>query len=158
MHFKQTKNYGCGVYSISNSLQLDDFITNKKLTLSKNGNNVGQLNKWLSNYGIKCFVSCIAYNNEEIVKIFDLKPIFITENIIEWVPFFITIKSNEKRSHMIGCRYMNDGRIIAHDSMKEKEDVYDNFNEFKEKYESKVVAFELLRNYQNEAIFMKLNN
>lgn len=158
MHLKQKENYGCGVYSIANALQCEDFATDEKLELSINGNNVGQLSIWLHEYTIQCFLSCVIYNNGRIIDIFDLKPIFIEDCENQWVPFFITIKTNSEMNHRIGCRYMKDGKIVVHDSLYENEFVYDCFDSFKKAYHSKVIAYDVLRNYKNEAIFMKLNN
>ena len=93
MHLRQKENYGCGVYSIANALQCEDFVTNEKLELSINGNNVGQLGAWLYEYRIQCFLSCVIYNNEEVIDIFDLNPTFIEDCENQWVPFFITIKT-----------------------------------------------------------------
>ena len=157
MHLKQKENYGCGVYSISNALQCEDFVTEERLELSINGNNIGQLSSWLHEYKIQGFLSCVIYNNEEVIDIFDLKPTFIDDAYIQWVPFFITIKSNSERNHRIGCRYMKDGNIIVHDSLYEKEFVYDCFDSFKKAYHSKIIAYDVLRNYQNEPICMKSN-
>ena len=158
MHLKQKENYGCGVYSIANALQYEDFITDEKLQLSTNGNNVGQLSNWLHESAIQGFLSCVIYNNDEVIDIFDLKPTFIEDCENQWVPFFITIKTNSEMNHRIGCRYMKDGKIVVHDSLYENEFVYDCFDSFEKAYHSKVIAYDVLRNYKNEAIFMKLNN
>lgn len=158
MHLRQKENYGCGVYSIANALQCEDFVTNEKLELSINGNNVGQLGAWLYEYRIQCFLSCVIYNNEEVIDIFDLNPTFIEDCENQWVPFFIIIKTNGEMNHRIGCRYMKNGSIVVHDSLYETEFVYDCFDCFEKAYYGKIIAYDVLRNYQNEPIFIKLNN
>ena len=113
-HFIQKESYGCGLYSIANALQDQSLILESRLDKSKNGNNVGQLSVWLQEDSYSCWVNVVKYNNEKKIKLFDLKPKFEEENI-SWIPFFIVIKNKKaKRSHMIGCRYMKDNKIIAH--------------------------------------------
>lgn len=156
MHLKQKNSWGCGVYSLANALQLESFVNPNRIRLSKNGNFIGQLNRWLLKSKIKCWLSTIQYNNSEIIDIVDPLPSFEKNNVESWLPLFIIIKGAIKY-HMIGCRYLRDGKIIVHDSLKENYDEYNSFNEFKEYYKNSIISFELLMNYEeNKPVFMNI--
>ena len=148
MHLKQKDSYGCGVYSIANATQNGSFITNKKIKLSKNGNNIGQLNRWLLKFEIKCWISEICYNNGNIIKMFDLSPQLPLQNDKCWMPFLIVTKGI-KKDHMIGCRYLSNGKIIVHDSTKDHQTEYLDFDEFNSVYADVVISFEMLCDYTN---------
>ena len=152
-HYKQEHGYCCGIYSIANALQNDKIINEENILLSKNGNNQLQLNKMLIDLGYDWGLSYISYNNEKIIEIFDLEPKFEKDTL--WIPFFIVIQSTMDKNHMIGCRYMKDGSIIVHDSLRDNPDLYDNFNDFKNKYDGMILSYELLRNFENKLIIMK---
>lgn len=147
MHYKQQKNYGCGLYAIANVLQNDAIITHERLEASKKGNNIGQLNRWLEQSGYELWISVIQYNNEKPIYICDFEIDFSIDESVVWHPFFITIKSTHKKNHMLGCRYMRNGNIIVHDSLKDEEDIFDSFQDFREYYDGKILSFEHFCNY-----------
>ena len=76
MHLKQENKYGCGLYAIANALQYKQIRTEERIELSKEGNNIGQLNKWLIEDNLDVWVSVLKYDFENIIEIFDLKAKF----------------------------------------------------------------------------------
>ena len=61
--FKQENSYGCGLYALANIFQDKSIITQTRLIESKNGNNTGQLNKWLLEYGQELYLEPLYFNN-----------------------------------------------------------------------------------------------
>jgi len=153
-HFKQEFGYGCGLYAIANALQDKSIITENRIAWSENGNNVGQLNRWLEQSDYDCWIGVIRYNNQEPIEIFDLVPDFDSDGRILWFPFLVVITSSQEKNHMLGCRYMRDNSIIVHDSLMEKELCFKNFREFAEEFEGRFLSFECLYSLENKAIFI----
>ena len=89
MHLKQENKYGCGLYAIANALQYKQIITEERIELSKEGNNIGQLNKWLIEDNLDVWVSVLKYDFENIIEIFDLKPKFDKFEQSESMSFYI---------------------------------------------------------------------
>lgn len=158
MHLEQKSWYGCGVHSIANALQSESFVNRKRIELSKNGNNIGQLNRWLLKHHIKCWISTIIYNNGDLINLFDLEPKFITENNNQWYPFVIVVKSTSTINHMIGCRYMKSMEIISHDSLREEPIIFKNFNDFNDYYKEKIISLDVFFDYNNDPIFMQIKD
>lgn len=153
MHLKQENKYGCGLYAIVNALQqCDSLINEERLELSKEGNNIGLLNKWLIECGLDIWIWVVKYDYENKIDIFDLNPNFEKDKESLWLPFMIVIKSSENRNHAIGCRYMRDGSIIAHDSLLDEEIIFPNFNAFKEYYNNKVLSYECFCNFEGKVL------
>lgn len=145
-HFKQPGNYGCGLYSLANVIQDDRVINEQRMADSVEGNNPGQLTQWLCESGLKAYIQTISYNNGEVISISDINPLFLGEyEDVLWYPFFITVKSSKEKTHMIGCRYMQNGSIIVHDSLMDAPIAFCSFNKFESAYKGQVVAFEMLR-------------
>lgn len=157
MQYKQQSNYGCGLYAIANVLQDNAIITNGRLDSSKDGNNIGQLNRWLDQSGYGLWISVIQYDNEKVIDITHFNIDFSINETVVWHPFFITIKSTSNLNHMLGCRYMRDKTIVVHDSLKDEEDVFENFEEFKNHYEGRVLSFEHFCNYDGKVASMVRN-
>ena len=158
MHLEQKSWYGCGVHSVANALQSESFVNRKRIELSKNGNNIGQLNRWLLKHYIKCWISTIIYNNGDLINLLDLEPKFIADNDNQWYPFLITVKSTNRINHMIGCRYMKSMEIISHDSLCEEPIIFKNFNDFNDYYKEKIISLDVFVNYNNDPIFMQIKN
>ncbi|MDH6308092.1 hypothetical protein M2451_002611 [Dysgonomonas sp. PFB1-18] len=152
MHYKQEYNYGCGLYTIANVLQDGEIITPRNIEASKNGNNLGQLNKWLWERDYDIWIGMLRYNNQEPIEIFDLKPDFEADERVLWYPFMIVVISTSNRNHMIGCRYMRDRSIIVHDSLQDTEMVFKSFDLFEEHYKGRVLSFECFYTLKNETV------
>ncbi|NDV81303.1 hypothetical protein [Bacteroides sp. 51] len=154
MHYKQENKYGCGLYSVANALQENHIITENRIEWSKDGNNIGQLNRWLEQSDYDFFIQMIVYNNNNPIEIFDLEPVFGEKEIEMWMPFFLVIKSTEKKNHMIACRYMRNRSIIVHDSNEDSEIIFPDFNSFNEHYKGEILSYECFYNFKNEPIFI----
>lgn len=151
-HFRQENGYGCGLYSIANALQDDEIITPRNIEASKKGNNLGQLNMWLWERDYGFWIGMLRYNNNEPIEIFDLKPDFVSNDRVLWYPFMIVIKSTEEKNHMIGCRYMRDGKIIVHDSLSNIAIEFPDFTEFEKNYKGRILSYEILYTLSNEPV------
>ena len=151
-HYKQKGGYGCGLYSVANALQDESFITPERIEMSKKGNNIGQLNKWLFEDKRDYYIAMLCYNNNNPVDIFDLEPKFENNPSILYYPFFIVIKSTERKNHMIGCGYMRDMSIEVHDSLLNKGITYKDFNSFKKHYDGQILSYEMIHTFSNEPI------
>lgn len=151
-HYKQENGYGCGLYSVANALQDDRILSATRLGLSKNGNNIGQINKWFVELEYDFWLSVLKYDNDNPIEIFDLKPDFEVDKNVLWIPFFIVIKSTKEKNHMLGCRYMRNGTIIVHDSLRDHETTFECFDALKEYYSGRILSYECLRDYDNQVI------
>ena len=157
MHLKQENKYGCGLYAIANALQYKQIITEERIELSKEGNNIGQLNKWLIEDNLDVWVSVLKYDFENIIEIFDLKPKFDKfeqSESISFVPFMIVIRSTNYKNHALGCRYMKNGNIIVHDSLLDSEIIFQDFDTFRNFY-PEVVSYEYFCNFEGKVISVK---
>lgn len=62
MKYRQNQPYGCGLYAVANALDLDDFVTEERLEISKGGNNTGQLSRWLQQDGHPYYIDVLYWN------------------------------------------------------------------------------------------------
>lgn len=157
MHLKQENKYGCGLYAIANALQYKQIITEERIELSKEGNNIGQLNKWLIEDDLDIWVSVLKYDFENIIEIFDLKPKFDKfeqSESISFVPFMIVIRSTNYKNHALGCRYMKNDNIIVHDSLLDSEIIFQDFDTFRNFY-PEVVSYEYFCSFKGKVISIK---
>ena len=157
MHYKQESNYGCGLYSLANVLQDNEILTPRNIEASKDGNNLGQLNKWLWERDYDIWIGMLRYDNQNPIEIFDLKPDFDVDKQALWFPFMIVTTSTPSRNHMLGCRYMRDMSIIVHDSLLDKEIVFENFDLFEKHYKGRVLSYECFYTMKNETVVI-INN
>lgn len=142
-HYQQENGYGCGLYAVANMLQDKSLITQERLNKSKIGNNIGQLNKWLIDSGYDIYIEVLQYNKGELIDIYDLSP---KGNSLLWLPFCIVVETSCGRNHMIGCKYMENGTIVVHDSLKETYDIYTSFELFKAAYPC-IISYEMLMDF-----------
>ena len=119
--FKQSKNYGCGLYALANLFQSESIINKRRLTESKNGNNIFQMNKWLSKdlgYTLEPLYAHLDSNS------FPLPPKgtnFATENDGDSVPLLIdTSNTQDGRKHVVAALADNKGNVVIIDSLKEE--------------------------------------
>lgn len=121
---RQTTPYGCGMYAVANTLYLNEFVTEERLNSSKNGNNIGQLSKWLQEDGYNIYIDVFYYNRFETnapEDFFSLVPINNDITISTKLLVLLEVKLSENSlSHLIGCEVDEFGKCIIFDSLKEE--------------------------------------
>jgi hypothetical protein len=155
MVLKQEHGYGCGLYSVANALCLPDFVTQDRLEKSKNGNNVGQLTKWLNDDGHNIFIDTLKYTG----KLISLpKMEWKLDETAVYFPMLISKQATRKVSHMIALKCYPEGiakkaPIEVYDSLLNEPFWLESWNELKKKY-SKVYGLFCFRDFENREIFM----
>ena len=124
---KQEKAYGCGVFAIANACNLPIFITEERLEISKNGNNIGQLSKWLQQHGYDWFLDPIFFTHEEnhgspeVIKQLSVSK-HVNDQTVLAFPLLLSLKKTENSlTHMIAIDLIPTGDLMIFDSLKEKE-------------------------------------
>jgi hypothetical protein len=106
------------MYSVANALNLDKFVTPKRLEESKNGNTIYQLNKWLDedglNYNIECMYHTVFTNpdTKHGVKIpheCEIK----SDSSSKVIPILLNVqKTKESRTHLIAALLTHNGLVL----------------------------------------------
>lgn len=149
----QENGYGCGMYSVANVLNLENFITGERLELSKTGNNIGQLTNWLFQDGHSFCIDTLKYTGKLIsLPKIDLK---FESNVLYW-PALISIQATKEKNHMIGIKVHNGGRsgqtIEVCDSLLDEPFYLYDWAELKYRY-PKVYGLFSFRDFYNKDIF-----
>lgn len=120
MKHKQTKPYGCGLYSVANALNLDNFITEERLEISKKGNNIGQLSKWLQDDGHNFYIEILYYNHTG-KKLPNSALGYIPKgDSVVLLPIMINVRFSENGlNHMVGGKIDKEGNLYLYDSLKQ---------------------------------------
>ena len=116
---KQKRGYGCGLYAVSNALNLDNFITDDRLEKSKRGNVLGQLSKWMQDDGNPFCIDSLYYNHEGKRlpnSALHYKPI---DNPLLPVLINVQFSDNGKR-HLIGGKIDRENNLYLYDSLKRR--------------------------------------
>lgn len=122
---KQCKPYGCGVYSVANSLGLKEFVTDDRIELSRNGNNIGHLSKWLQNHDDSIYIDPLYYSHllTNIPKDLLILNHFNEDNKNGFVPILIqcnVLNGMPKGHHLVGVRIYFD-HCVLYDSLMSSE-------------------------------------
>lgn len=116
---KQENPWGCGVYAIANACNLPTYITDARIEASKNGNNLGQLSKWLQEDGQPMFIEALYYNHSGKklpVSATGYKPM----GDVYFLPVLINVRfSDGGLNHLIGGKIDKSGVLYLYDSLKE---------------------------------------
>ena len=119
--FKQTTNFGCGVYAVANACNLPKFITDERLEKSRSGNNVGQLSRWLQDDGLEIYIGylyCHASGKHLPLSVCSYRPF----GNLSYIPILLQIQQAEKsKNHIIGGKLGKDGILYLYDSLKDDE-------------------------------------
>lgn len=117
---KQLNAYGCGLYSVANSLNLKAFVTEKRLEESKEGNNIGQLSKYLQEDGNDVYIEVLYYNHlGKKLPNSALSYVPIGENC-NFLPILINVRYSENgKNHLVGGKIHKDGTLYLYDSLKD---------------------------------------
>ena len=115
---KQTTGYGCGLYAVANAANLDKFITDKRLELSKGGNNIGHLSKWLQEDGLEIYIEVLYYNHlgKKLPK--SATGYIPTGEGVTYLPILIHVRQHKDgKSHLVGGKIAKDGTLYLYDSL-----------------------------------------
>lgn len=119
MKHKQTKPYGCGLYAVANACNIDNFITDERLEISKKGNNIGQLSKWLQEDGLPYYVEVLYYNHLGKKLPNSALGYVPTGETVCLLPVLINVRFSEKGlNHLIGGKIDKEGNLYLYDSLK----------------------------------------
>lgn len=116
---RQHEPYGCGLFSVANALNLDSYVTKKRLSISQKGNNIGQLTKWLIEDGYDIGINVFYYNHfvDKLPKDF-LN--FSTNREGALLPVLIEVMYKEKgKNHLIAGLIDSENNITIMDSLKD---------------------------------------
>ena len=107
--YQQNTPYGCGMYSVANALNIDNFISEERLEQSKAGNTIYQLNKWLEesgyNYNIECMYYTVSQNKESLHGIVLPKEInFYSDSETKILPLLLNVQKNRQFKKSLDSR------------------------------------------------------
>lgn len=153
--FKQENGYGCGLYALANIFNDESIITATRLIDSKNGNNTGQLNKWLNELGKELFIDPLYFNamGKKFPKwVCDLRP--KGDDVIS-IPVMIDVQFNKDgKTHFIAAEIFKNGELYVMDSLKD-ESYITTLHEFNKSF-YRVFGIWYFRHYFEEGFFMRL--
>ena len=134
-HFIQKDAYGCGVYAVANALQEESFITLDRLKQSKDGNNLGQLNKWLVEDGHNLFLEPLYFSSTGKRlpnNICDLAP---AGEGVSSMPILIDIQfSKGGKMHFVAGELMPTRDLIIIDSLNHSQLEITTLSKYNRKY------------------------
>lgn len=117
---KQDKPYGCGLYAVSNACNLKEFITEERLDISKSGNTIGQLSKWMQEDGLPYCIDALYYNHlgKKLPKS-ALSYVPIGDDVL-FLPVLLNVRfSDNGKNHLVGGKIDKNGVLYLYDSLKE---------------------------------------
>jgi len=121
MKHKQKQGFGCGLYAIANACNLEDFVTEERLKISKeHGNNMGQLQAWLRDDNVNVYPSCLYYNHFGKNLPRDILCLRSSSSSA-WIPIVIHTRQEGDKNHLVGGHLGHDGKLHLMDSLKQKE-------------------------------------
>ena len=119
---QQKQHYGCGLYAVANAANMPSFITEERLEISKKGNLIGQLSKWMQDDGLPYYIDVLYYNHEG-----KKLPVSATgykvapESERSYLPVLINVRFSESgRNHLVGGKIDKQGKLYLYDSLKEE--------------------------------------
>lgn len=132
--FKQTNPWGCGLYSVAHALGIESYVTEKREEISKYGNSIPQLTKWLFDDGRDYGIDVIFYNHMKKGKL-PKDVLYIRPDSEDFIfPVLIQVEYTEESiSHLIGGRIDYENNIYLFDSYSEYVEVIP-LPEINEKY------------------------
>ena len=131
--FKQNQPYGCGMYAVANTCNLQTYVTDQRLEESKGSNNIGQLSKWMQEDGLELFVDPLYINYQGSKLPNDLMELKADDKTKQ-LPLLLHIQESEQSlSHMIGLRLDEEGLVYLIDSRKD-EIVITNMYDLNDRY------------------------
>lgn len=121
---KQTTGYGCGVYAVANAIGVPSYVNDQRLNSSINGNNLGQLSKWLQDDGHNMFIDPLYFKATGLKLPKDqlgYKPIPVGENKHIQLPVLIDLKYVKNgKMHLTAGHIRTDGSLVYMDSLRQE--------------------------------------
>lgn len=156
-YFKQKNAYGCGLYALANTLMRESVITQERLEDSENGNNIGQLNKWLIQEGEDLFIEPLYFSStgKRLPKsITQLKPHGVG---VLSLPVLIDVQSvKDGKMHLVAADISPEGNLLVTDSMKEKKELT-TLAEYQKRF-YRVFGLWALRSYKIDGYCMRFTD
>lgn len=153
--FQQVGSYGCGLYSLANIFNDKSIITKTRLIESQSGNNTGQLNRWLLEYGQELYLEPFYFNNmgKKLPKwVCEMRP--SGDDVIS-IPVMIDVQFSKKsKNHFIAAEITTTGDLFVMDSLK-PESYITTLSELNKSH-YRVYGLWYLRPYYEEGYFMRL--
>jgi hypothetical protein len=114
------KPYGCGISAVSNAINHRTFLTEDRLEKSKNGNNIGQLSKWMQEDNLPFYIDVLFFNHfvKKLPKLVcELVPI---GDGISFSPILLSTRfSKDGLLHMVGGKIDKLGVLYLYDKQFE---------------------------------------
>ena len=121
MKHKQKQPWGCGLYAVANACNLDDFVTEERLEISKNGNVIGQLSKWMQDDGLPFYIDTLYYNHTGKNLPQSALSYHPIGESVEFLPVLINVQlSEEGKRHMVGGKIDKEQNLYLYDSLDEE--------------------------------------
>lgn len=118
---KQKQDYGCGLYAVANACNLNNFITEERLEISKKGNLTGQLSKWMQEDGLPYYIDVLYYNHQGGKLPESAMGYTPSGEGINFLPVLLNVRfSDEGKNHLIGGKVSKEGVLYLYDSLKEE--------------------------------------
>lgn len=117
---KQKQAHGCGLYAVAHAANFENFITDERMGLSRGGNTIGQLSKWIQEDGHGMYIETLYYNH--VGKKLPVSALRYTPNGegVSLLPVLINVRySEEGKNHLIGGKIDKLGTLYLYDSLKE---------------------------------------
>ena len=154
---KTQKNpWGCGLYSVANTLNLDNFITEERLKISKKGNTIGQLSKWLQEDGHNIYIDTLYYNH--VGKRLPNSACSYQPEKEErklYLPILLNVTCSENGlRHMVGGRIDQEGVLYLFDSLKSRM-IETTLHKVNRKYHTVFGLFIFMNTHNGDYIFME---
>lgn len=120
---RQHEPYGCGLFSVANALDLDNYVTPERLKISKKGNNIAQLTRWLAqdghDYGVDMFYYHY-YGDELPAEFLNFK----TDDPKAVLPIMLEVQQgHNSRHHLVAGSIDHENNLTLMDSYREKAEV-----------------------------------
>jgi len=116
---RQENAYGCGLYAVANAANMPQFITPERLEISKKGNVIGQLSKWMQDDGTPFYIDAMYYNH--FGKKLPTNHVALrVMGEANYLPVIINVQFTEEgKRHLVGAKIDKQGKLYLYDSLKE---------------------------------------
>ena len=134
--FKQENPWGCGLYSVAHAMGIESYVTDERELISKGGNSVPLLTKWLFDDGKDYGVDVFFYDHMKKGKLPEETVSIRTNTEGLFLPVLVQVNySEESLAHLIGGRIDHENNIYIYDSYSDFVEVIP-FPEINNKYHS----------------------
>lgn len=115
--FKQENPWGCGLYSVAHAMGIESYVTEKRESISKGGNSIPLLTKWLFDDGKDYGVDVFFYDHMGGKKLPTETVSIRTDTDGFLMPVLVQVNYSENSlAHLIGGRIDHENNIYIYDS------------------------------------------